>query len=200
MHLGGHKDAAKLWDASRLRLGAGRGCSTEAGVALVLPGGEPELRFVRFVVEEERERGRLPLDDLLILSCLQSEPRLALAEAAARVQKPAAEAQAVLLRLRERGLIETRGASGSGVWRLSEALRRRLNARLADRPAQTLDLREHEQLVLEHARRYGRVTRRDAAALCRISARQASYVLSRLARSGDLVMHGARRGAWYEPQ
>ena len=174
------------------------GRSTEARVVLVLPGGEPNLPFVQARVEEERARGPLSLDDLLILNELRIEPRITIHEAAARVQKPIDEVRLKLAQLRERGLLESGGAGDRARWRLAAAFRHRIDAPAGARAAPA-DVPERERLVLQYAADQGSVTRREVVELCGISARQAAYVLSRLAQRGDLVMHGARRGAWYEP-
>jgi len=42
-----------------------------------------------------------------------------------------------------------------------------------------------------------RIARRDAAELCKDHPKQASRILARLTRRGDLVMHGKKRGTWY---
>lgn len=44
----------------------------------------------------------------------------------------------------------------------------------------------------------GRITRREAAELCRIGPYQATRLLARLVEGGRLNRHGERKGAWYE--
>jgi ATP-dependent DNA helicase RecG len=51
---------------------------------------------------------------------------------------------------------------------------------------------------MSEAEKHGRITRREAAELCRIGAHQATRLLARLTEDGRLVRHGERKGAWYE--
>ena len=52
-------------------------------------------------------------------------------------------------------------------------------------------------VVLQFVAAHRRIARRDAAELCKVHPKQASRILARLTRRGDLVMHGKKRGAWY---
>ncbi|MEW6364074.1 MAG: FaeA/PapI family transcriptional regulator [Acidobacteriota bacterium] len=52
--------------------------------------------------------------------------------------------------------------------------------------------------ALQYVEKHGRVTRREAAELCRIGPYQATRLLDRLVKDGRLLRHGERRGAWYE--
>ncbi|MFW6012326.1 MAG: ATP-binding protein [bacterium] len=171
--------------------------SDEAGVVLVLPGGTANLDFVRLVVEESRDRP-LVLDDLLVLNRLWQERTLTTGEAAALIQKPEAEARAVLARLAEAGLVESRGRSKGRTWHLSAATYRRLGERAAYVHQRGFEPIQQEQMVLQYVETHGRITRREAAALCRLSPDQAYRLLRRLAKAGRLKLYGKRRGAWYE--
>jgi len=46
--------------------------------------------------------------------------------------------------------------------------------------------------------KHGRITRREVAELCQLSSLQARDLLARLAKAGKLVLHGTKRGAFYE--
>ena len=54
-----------------------------------------------------------------------------------------------------------------------------------------------ELMVLQYVASHGRITRREAAELCRLSADQAYRLLTRLVREGPLSRHGTKRGSWY---
>ncbi|MDD9819210.1 MAG: hypothetical protein OXU61_13935 [Gammaproteobacteria bacterium] len=56
---------------------------------------------------------------------------------------------------------------------------------------------QQEQMVLQYVAKYGRITRKDAAVLCKIGDHQAAYLLRRLVARGELTMQGAGRGAGY---
>jgi len=94
--------------------------------------------------------------------------------------------------------VEARGERKGRVYQLSAALYRRLGT-----PADAIRLRgfdalQQEQLVLQYIRTHGRITRREAAELCRVSGPQATYLLGRMAARGHLVRRGERKGVYYE--
>lgn len=170
--------------------------SDEAGVVLVLPGGEANLDFVRLLVEESRERP-LGLDDLLILNGLWQERRLTTQEAAALIQKPEREARSILARLGESGLVEPRGQKKGRTWHLSAATYRRLGESAAYVRQRGFEPIQQEQMVLQYAEKHGRITRAEVAELCRISPDQAYRLLARLVEQRKIVPHGSKKGAWY---
>ena len=51
--------------------------------------------------------------------------------------------------------------------------------------------------MLQYVAAHGRIARRDAAEFCKVHPKQASRILARLTRRGELVMHGKKRGTWY---
>lgn len=172
--------------------------SDAAGVVLVLPGGDASLDFVRVVVEEAKAGRELRLDELLLLNALWQERALTTDEAARLIQKPEAEARAVLNRLVEGGLVEARGEKRGRAWHLSAATYRRLGDRAAYVRQRGFEPLQQEQMVLQYVEKHGRITRREAAELCRLSPDQAYRLLMRLAADGKLVRHGTKKAAWYE--
>ena len=171
--------------------------SDEAGVVLVLPCGEANLDFVRLVVEEGRDRP-LGLDQLLLLNTLWQERALTTGRASRLVQKPEAEARVVLQGLVEVGLVEARGPGKGRTWHLSAATYRRLGQESAYVRQRGFERLQQEQMVLQYVEAHGRITRREAVELCRLSPDQAYRLLSKLTAEGKLVRHGAKKGAWYE--
>lgn len=172
--------------------------SGATGVTLVLPGGEPDLDFVRLHVEEERDNGPLSHQALLLLDHLRREHTTTLEEAAAITQLDGDSARRSLDGLmKERGLVErARGRRRS--YTLSAATRRRLGIEF-ERPDTTgLPPSEQQQVVVEYARTHGRVTRREAVELCGISPSHATRLLGRLVEKGLLRRYGEKRGTWYE--
>lgn len=172
--------------------------SNETGVVVVLPGGQANLDFVRLVVEESRAGHDLGLDDLLILNALWQDRRLTTDEAARLTQKPESDARAVLNRLVEAGLVEPRGERKGRTWHLSAAAYRRLGQPAAYVRQRGFEPLQQEQMVLQYVERHGRITRREAAELCQLGLYQATRLLDRMVRSGQLVRRGTRRGTFYE--
>lgn len=174
--------------------------SNEAGVVLVLPGGEANLEFVRLLAEESRAGRHLGLDDLLILNALWHDRRLTTEEATRLTQKPDAEARAMLNRLVELGLVEPRGERKGRTWHLSAATYRRLGQPAAYVRQRGFEPLQQEQMILQFVQRHGRITRTEAAELCQLGIRQAGRLLARFTREGKIVLHGTRKGAWYGPR
>jgi len=52
-------------------------------------------------------------------------------------------------------------------------------------------------MVLQYVEKHERITRKEAAELCRIASHQARDLLTRLVGRGELEMLGAKKGAFY---
>jgi ATP-dependent DNA helicase RecG len=172
--------------------------SDDTTVAVVLPGGQANLDFIRLTVEEGQAGRVLGLDELLVLNSLWQERALTTEDAARLVQKPETEARTALHRLLEAGLVEERGVKKGRTWHLSAAIYQYLGEKAAYVRQRGFEPLQQEQMVLQYAEKYGRITRKEAAELCRIGPYQASRLLNRLVKDGRLLRHGERKGAWYE--
>ena len=167
-------------------------------VVIVIPGGEANLDFVRLLVTEAQAGRSLGLDDLLILNALWQERNVDTAEAARLTQKPETETRATLHRLVEAGLVEERGEKRGRTWHLSAAVYRALGDRAAYVRQRGFEPLQQEQMVLQYVEKHGRITRKEAAELCRISSPQAYRLLDHLAEQGLLAREGERgRGVGY---
>jgi ATP-dependent DNA helicase RecG len=174
------------------------GRSDSAGVVVVIPGGEANLDFVRLLVREAQS-GRVPgLDELLILNALWQERSVATEDAARLTQKPEAGTRATLHRLVEAGLVEERGQKKGRTWHLSAAAYRALGDKAAYVRQRGFEPLQQEQMVLQYVEKHGRITRREAAELCRLASHQARDLLARLVQRGEVSMRGVKKGAFYE--
>ena len=172
--------------------------SNETGVVLELPGGKANLAFARLVTEESQAQRPLGLDDLLLLNHLWLDRRLTTEEAARLIQKPEAEARGRLQRLVEAGLAEARGERKGRSWHLAAATYRRLGEKTAYVHQRGFEPMQQEQMALQYVAKHGRITRAEAAGLCKLSPDQAYRLLQRLTESSRLTRHGTKKGAWYE--
>jgi ATP-dependent DNA helicase RecG len=172
--------------------------STAEDVVLVLPGGPPNLAMARFIAEETRGGRPLSLEDLLVVDALLRERRLTTADAARLLQVGEPAARAALNRMVDRGILEGRGETRGRVYHLSAGAYRALGEAVAYVRARGFEPAQQEQMILSHVAAHGRITRREAAELCRITPRQATALLKRLVNRGELVLRGSRRGAYYE--
>lgn len=173
--------------------------STDTDVVLMLPGGKADLVFVRLVVEENQAERPPSLDDLLILNHLCLERRLTTMEAARLIQKSEAEASAILERLVGAGLLEARGERKARFYHLSAATSQRMGKEAEYARQHGLEPVQQEQRVLQYVQAHERITRREAAELCKISPFQASRLLRRLGAEEKLKQHGVGKGTWYGP-
>ena len=172
--------------------------STPTDVVLVLYGGKANLEFVRLVVEENRAGRLVGLDELLILNALWRERSFTTPQAATLLQKPEPDARGVLERLVEGGLVEARGERKGRTYHLSAATYRRLGVPAAYVRRRGFEPIQQEQMILQYVRTHGRITRREAAELCRVKEYQAFYILQKLVSQGCLRSVGKGRGAYYE--
>ena len=96
---------------------------SQAGVTLTLSRAEPDLGFVRLVVEEERRNEVLPLAQLLLLDRLWRADAIDVAAAATLTQRSERDAAEALESLARRGLCGGEGAGERRRWRLATTRR-----------------------------------------------------------------------------
>jgi ATP-dependent DNA helicase RecG len=173
--------------------------STDTDVILALPGGEANLEFVKLVVEENQAERLLTVEELLLLNCLWQERSISTGRASHVIQRSEAEARAVLQRLVESGLAEARGDGKGRSYHLSAKTYQRLGEKAAYVRQRGFEPLQQEQMILQYAKKHGKITRREAAELCKISSPQARSLLGKLKGKGELVLRGKKRGSYYEP-
>jgi ATP-dependent DNA helicase RecG len=173
------------------------GRSDSTAVRVVLRGGQPSLQFAALVYEQDEAGHPLSLDEMLVLNTLFFERRIDAVGAGRLIQKGASEARAVLERLHERGMIEARGEKRGRVYHLAAVLYRRLGEIRAYVRSRGFDRIQQRQMVLSAVTADGRITRKKAAELCRISEDQASWLLRNLRKKRLLQQEGEGRGVFY---
>ena len=167
--------------------------------ALIANRTRPSLSVIAEVVPiEENQAGRaISLDELIVLNGLWLERHLNTVQAEGLIQKPEAEARAVLERLVETGLVESRGERKGRTFHLSAAAYRRLGEKAAYIRQRGFESLQQEQMVLQYVEKHGRITRREAAELCRLGPDQAKRLLLQLVSKEKLKKHGGGKGTWY---
>jgi ATP-dependent DNA helicase RecG len=172
--------------------------SDSTTVVVRLSSAEADIPFLRMIIEEEeRTRTKIPLDSLIVLARLRKERRLDAATLAAAIQRNESNARAVLERLVEAGLIEAHGVKKGRTYTLSAKVYRKLG-QSADYVRQVgFDSIQQEQMVLQYVKKHGKITRKEAVTLCRISEDQASHLLRKLHAVNKLKLIGKGRGAFY---
>jgi ATP-dependent DNA helicase RecG len=172
--------------------------STTEDVVLILQGGPANLAMARYVAEEARAGRDLSLEDLLVVNELLRERRVSTARAAELLQLGEDATRGLLNRMVDRGILQARGEARGRTYHLSAGAYRALGEGVAYVRARGFEPLQQEQMVLSYVEAHGRITRREAAELCQIGPDQAKALLRRLTDRGELVLRGARRGAFYE--
>mgnify|MGYP002153835564 CR=1 FL=1 len=114
------------------------------------------------------------------------------------IQKNEPVARALLERLVEAGLVEPHGVKKGRTYTLSAKIYRKLGGRSDYIRQAGFEPIQQEQMVLQYVRKHGRITRGEAAELCRLGSHQAKRLMARLVRDGRIKMQGKKKGAFYE--
>ncbi len=172
--------------------------TSDVSVSVVFATAVADAALARFVLERERALGApMALADLQVLHALRSDGRLTLNEAAELTQKSIVETRAALARMVEGGLVEMRGGGRGRSYHLSASVYRGLGAGSAYVRVRTYDSIQQRQMVLSFVKAHGRISRGQVAELCALTPTQASALLRRMHRDGDLELRGERRGSHY---
>jgi ATP-dependent DNA helicase RecG len=167
-------------------------------VVLRLPTDEADLSFVKLVVDEENRRQvALPIDSLIALAALGELKRLTVEELAGRIQRDAASAKRTLEALTETGLVEAHGTTRGRSYTLSATVYQHSGDKVAYTRQKGFSELQNQQMVLNFVTQHGRIRNAEVMELCRLSNDQAFRLLRRLVDQGQLVAHGAKRGAYY---
>jgi len=175
--------------------------STGDMVRVVLPGGKADLNFVRLILEVQNRHGRpLGWPHLLVLRQAADEGELSVPEVARLTQQGEARARSLVEEMVEMGLLEARGAKKGRVYHLSAWVFKQLGRSTAYVHRRGIEGVRQEELIMQMAYKYGKVTRGDVLQLFpNLTGRQASHLLQKLVQSGRLRPKGSKKGRYYEP-
>ena len=175
--------------------------STEDTVKVVLPGGKADLNFVRLILEvQDRHRRTLGWPHLLVLRQAADEGELSVPEVARLIQQGEEGARRLVEELVEMGLLEAKGSKKGRVYHLSAWVFKRLGRPTAYVHRRGIEGVRQEELVMQMAYKYGKVTRGDVLQLFpNLTEDQAFRLLQKLVQSGRLRPKGSKRGRYYEP-
>lgn len=171
--------------------------TNDKAVIVAIPTSDADLEMVRFVIEYEASaQSRLTLLHLRVLHELKAVGDSTVSELANALDVSEARLRSDLARLTELGLVEPRGSGRGRRFHLTAAFYRSAHASEYVR-LQDTDPIQQDQMVLAYVDRWGSITRRKAAELCRLSPQQARLTLRRLVEAGELELRGERRGSHY---
>jgi ATP-dependent DNA helicase RecG len=174
------------------------GRSSDTDVVVVIPGGPASLQIARFVAERAREGRELPFDALLVLNELARDREMTTAQAVALLHTTEPDARARLNRLADDGIVDAVGSGRGRRYRLAAGVYRALGEAAAYVRNLGFEPLRQEQMVLQYVDSHGSIARREAMELCGLTGAQASYLLARLVRRGELVATGKQRWTRYE--
>ena len=171
--------------------------SDATGVRLTLRGGQESLQFAAFVFKQERQKGPMTVEQMIVLNRLFHERRVTTEQIASEAQRPQNDARALLERLIEEGLVEARGEKRGRVYHLAARYYNEVGQPEAYVHVHGMEPLRQEALVEEYLRAHGSIRRAKAAELCGLSERQATLLLKRMVDKNKLVPHGERKSRTY---
>jgi len=160
--------------------------STAASVSVILSSGPADLDFVLLAVQAGRRlRQALEVDELLALWQAWREGATTAPAVAPALQRDTSHDADVLAGLAPAEALQV----SRGIYRLSPALHR--EARVEPSPVSP------EEAILAYVETHGRITRREAVALCGLTEKQVEYRLRRLVKANAIKVVGRGRNAHY---
>lgn len=172
---------------------------TDTTVRVFLPGGQPDLEFVRLTIEaQNRQQRDLTWRQLLILRTAKDEGEITTAEATTLIHGKDHQARTILEQLMEAGLLEAKGAKKHRTYHLSAHLYNRMGQKAEYVRRRGPDSIRQEQSVLQFLREHGEIQRGDVLKLLpELTPSEATNLLKRLTRSRQIAKHGERKGTSY---
>ena len=168
-------------------------------VVVRLSSAAADVGFLRMILEaEERIGSAMPLDSLSGLARLRKERRLGVSELGAAIQKDESAARAVLERLVEVGLVEAHGVKKGRAYTLNAEVYRSMGQETGYIRQAGFDVIQQEQMVMQYVHTNGSSKRQEAIDLCHLGPFQATRMLDKLVKSGQLERRGKKRGSYYE--
>lgn len=152
------------------------------------------------ISNEENRLGRsLPINSLLILSALQSQRRLTLAELVEITNIGEIRAKAVVEKLVEAGLVDASGNNKSRFYILSAKVYKEQDNIVGYIRQTGIDAVKYEAWIMELIQKQGgKITRDNVVELLNVTPSQAYRLLRKMSDKGRLKLVGNGRSAHYE--
>ena len=174
--------------------------TTSTYVKLFIQRAEPDLAFTKMISNEENRLGRsLPINSLLILSALQSQRRLTIAEIAEVTNIGEIRAKAVVEKLVEAGLVDAGGNNKSRFYILSSKVYKEQDNIVGYVRQTGIDAVKYEAWIMELLQKQGgKITRDNVVELLNVTPSQAYRLLKKMSDKGRIKLVGNGRSAYYE--
>lgn len=174
--------------------------TTSTYVKLFIQRAEPDLAFTKMISNEENRLGRsLPINSLLILSALQSQRRLTIAEIAEVTNIGEIRAKAVVEKLVEAGLVDASGHNKARFYILSSKVYKEKDNIVGYVRQTGIDAVKYEAWIMELIQKQGgKITRDNVVELLNVTPPQAYRLLKKMSDKGRIKLVGSGRSAYYE--
>lgn len=174
--------------------------TTSTYVKLFIQRAEPDLAFTKMISNEENRLGRsLPINSLLILSALQSQRRLTIAEIAEVTNIGEIRAKAVVEKLVEAGLVDASGNNKARFYILSSKVYKEQDNIVGYVRQTGIDAVKYEAWIMELIQKQGgKITRDNVVELLNVTPPQAYRLLKKMSDKGKIKLVGNGRSAYYE--
>lgn len=174
--------------------------TTSTYVKLFIQRAEPDLAFTKMISNEENRLGRsLPINSLLILSALQSQRRLTIAEIAEVTNIGEIRAKAVVEKLVEAGLVDASGNNKARFYILSSKVYKEQDNIVGYVRQTGIDAVKYEAWIMEFIQKQGgKITRDNVVELLNVTPPQAYRLLKKMSDKGRIKLVGNGRSAYYE--
>ena len=174
--------------------------TTSTYVKLFIQRAEPDLAFTKMISSEENRLGRsLSINSLLILSALQSQRRLTIAEITEVTNIGEIRAKAVVEKLVEAGLVDAGGNNKARFYILSSKVYKEQDNIVGYVRQIGIDAVKYEAWIMELIQKQGgRITRDNVVELLNVTPSQAYRLLKKMSDKGRIKLVGNGRSAYYE--
>ena len=174
--------------------------TTSTYVKLFIQRAEPDLAFTKMISNEENRLGRsLPINSLLILSALQSQRRLTIAEITELTNIGEIRAKAVVEKLVEAGLVDASGNNKARFYILSSKVYKEQDNIVGYVRQTGIDAVKYEAWIMELIQKQGgKITRDNVVELLNVTPSQAYRLLKKMSDKGRINLVGSGRAAYYE--
>ncbi|MBQ9256209.1 MAG: putative DNA binding domain-containing protein [Acidaminococcaceae bacterium] len=172
--------------------------SNSTSVILRLNSTELDEQFVRMLINEEKRMGALmPVDALIVLSSLKTERRATIAVLAQKIQKREADARNTVEWLVELGVIEGVGNGNARRYMLSSKLYAITGNETGYTRQRGMTTLQEMGLIERHIDKFGKISRMEAAELCKCDRNHAYYILRKMTEEGRAAVIKLGKSSYY---
>lgn len=173
--------------------------STNIMVKLFIQRAKPDFAFAKMISDEQNRIGKLmPINSLLVLSCINTERRITLKRIMELTHISEYKAKSTVEKLVESGLVEASGQGKNRFYLLSEKVYRTTHNTIGYVRQTDIDEVRYEELILKLARKSDAgIARKDVCELLNVSKDQAYRLLKKLVDKDELKLIGSGSATRY---